>query len=505
MSNRNRCSGDREQQYATPIIRAIKDYIDKETRRFHFPGHKGGRNPVIAGSDLTDLLITQCLLGDVTELPGLDDLHAPQGAIGEAQRLAAEAFGADKTFFIVNGSTCSIQSAVLAISKPGDKIAVSRDVHKAVIGGLILTGAYPVYVDVEVDKEFQIPLGPTPESLRHVLDEHPDVRGVIFTNPNFYGVSPRVDLLVALTHDYDKIALIDEAHGPHLPFHKDLPLSGLEVGADLVISGAHKTLPAMTQTSFLHLKGGRVPDQDISRALKVIETTSPSYILMASLDIARKLAATQGCELLGRVIDAARKAQLKLNESPGVRCLTEEDVASKGFRHDPTKLVASLDGFHMTGFEVAETLREKYSTEVEFADIVNIIAILTMMDTEQDILALAEALSEIAVNEGQRREKVMTQGSDIGSVLADLSHVLKDLPKQVMTPREAVFSKWEQVEVAKAAGRISADTIVPYPPGIILICPGQEITGALRDFMIHAASRGVRFHGVKDNRILVVA
>ena len=272
-----------------------------------------------------------------------------------------------------------------------------------------------------------------------------------------------------------------------------------------MISGAHKTLPAMTQTSFLHLKGGRVPERDISRALAVIESTSPSYILMASLDIARKLAATRGCELLGRVIDAARKAQLKLNGSPGVRCLTEEDVASKGFRHDPTKLVVSLDSLHMTGFEVAEMLRKKHSTEVEFSDIVNIIAILTMMDTEHDVSALAEALSEIAENEGQRREKAMTQRRDIGSVLADLSHVLKDLPKQVMTPREAVFSQWEQVEVARATGRISADTIVPYPPGIILICPGQEITGALTDFMIHGASSGVRFHGVKDDCVLVVA
>ena len=198
----------------------------------------------------------------------MDDLHAPEGAILEAQRLTAKAFGADSTFFLVNGSTCGIHSAILSISKPGDKIAVSRDVHKAVIGGLVLSGACPVYFDVEVDKEFQISLGPTEDSLRRTLDEHPDVQGVIFTNPNYYGISPRIDLLVALVHDYDKIAVIDEAHGAHLPFHKELPLSGLEVGADIVISGAHKTLPAMTQASLLHLKGSRVSNADISRLLR---------------------------------------------------------------------------------------------------------------------------------------------------------------------------------------------------------------------------------------------
>jgi len=466
-------------------------------------------------------LIAHSLLGDVTELPGLDDLHAPEGAIKEAQHLAARAFGADETFFIVNGSTCAIQSAILAVSGPGCKIAVSRDVHKAVIGGLILAGAYPVYIDVEVDKEFQIPLGPTPDSLKHVLDKHPDVRAVVFTNPNYYGISPRVDLLVALIHDYDKIAIIDEAHGAHLSFHDDLPLSGLEVGADLVISGAHKTLPAMTQASLLHRTGGRVPDEDISRALKVIETASPSYILMASLDIARKIAATKGHELLGRVIHAARKAQSRLNRSAGVRCLTEEDVVGKGFRHDPTKLVVSLDSIHMTGFEVARTLREKCRTEVEFADIVNIIAVLTMVDNEQEILAFADAIREIAITEDKRHERIIAEGcatsgktctkSDkrcegrgIEPVLPDFSSVLEETPKQVMTPREAMFATWEQVELERAVGRVSADTVVAYPPGIILVCPGQEITGRMTDFMIHAASCGVQFHGVKDDCVLVV-
>ncbi|NLJ61423.1 MAG: aminotransferase class I/II-fold pyridoxal phosphate-dependent enzyme [Firmicutes bacterium] len=501
----NTCSRDRE-QYATPLVNALKEYVDKKRKRLHFPGHKGGMNPVIAdGLGLTDPLITRCLLGDVTELPGLDDLHAPQGAIYEAQRLAASAFGADTTFFVVNGSTCSIHSGVLAISKPGDKIAVSRDVHKAVIGGLILTGAYPVYVDVEVDKVFQIPLGPTPDTLRRVLDEHPDVQGVVLTNPNYYGISPPVDVLVAIVHDYDKIALIDEAHGAHLPFHKELPLSGLEVGADIVVSGAHKTLPAMTQTSLLHIKGSRVQDEDISRALTIIETTSPSYVLMASLDIARKLVATQGRKLLDPIIKAALGAQQKLNETPGIRCLTNERVASKGFRHDPTKFVASLDSINLTGFEVADMLRRRHNIEVEFQDMVNIIAVLTMIDMEQDVLDLARALVKIAEDDSLGRRKAIPERSDMEPVLADLGRVFEDIPKQEMTPREAVFSKGKWVEIGKAQGRISADTIVPYPPGVILVCPGQEITFALTDFICLATSCGVRFHGVKDNRVLVVA
>lgn len=492
-------------QNATPLVKAIEGYINMRTKRFHVPGHKGGMNPVIAGLGFRGLYGTQCLLGDVTELPDLDDLHAAEGAIYEAQRLAAEAFGADTTFFVVNGSTCGIHSAILSVAKPGDKIAVSRDVHKAVIGGLILAGACPVYFGVEVDKEFQIPLGPTVSSLKQTLDKHSDVKGVVFTNPNYYGVSPRTDLLVAIVHDYDKIALIDEAHGAHLPFHKELPPSGLEVGADIVVSGAHKTLPAMTQASFLHLKGRRVQAEDVSRALAVIETTSPSYTLMASLDVARKVAATEGCELLGPIIEEARLAGIALNRTPGVRCLTEERIAGKGFTHDPTKLVVSLADLNMTGFEVRDLLREKHNLEVELADTVNIIAILTMLDTKEDVSDIVQALCEIAGKELPKRQETLPSRKHMGSVLAGLSQVLQDLPRQEMTPREAVFSKWEWVDVEKAKGRICAETIVPYPPGIILVSPGEEITCTATDFIAYAASCGARFHGVKDNRVLVVA
>ncbi|MDI7247757.1 MAG: aminotransferase class I/II-fold pyridoxal phosphate-dependent enzyme [Bacillota bacterium] len=632
-------------QATAPLVQALLEYAAQNPVRFHMPGHKGrapagaaahpraslppaadtatgagaaprkgitsseagtsGSGGAAAGA--TDPEFARLLLAgggafaaDVTEIDGLDDLHAPEGAIAAAQRLAAQAYGADETFFLVNGSTCGLHAAIMATCRPGDEIIVSRDTHRAIAGGLVLSGARPVYVAPEVDELYQIPLGPSPAAVKTALERHPGARAVVVTNPSYYGVAPDIKTLVATVHDYGKIAVVDEAHGAHLPFHEALPLSALEAGADAVVSGAHKSLPAMTQASFLHLnlRSGAVDPEAVRRALRLIETTSPSYVLMASLDAARRVAATRGRELLDRTIRAAAAARERLSGIPGVACLDADRLAARGFAHDPTKLLVSFAGLGslgVTGVEVARLLRERHGVEVELADARNILAILTMADSWADVQALVEAIESVvaAFVKGTRRDHAAYgsdmpgdarrdgspggdgvptgtrgdsgkaaaagmatytgshaglggaeggagpegaartrheatspgdaagagagagagdgaehAGADRGPSPAAVCDVLKDVPPLRMTPREAALSGAEWVPLDEACGRVSADAIVPYPPGVPVVCPGEEITGALVEFLRDAVSSGqaARLRGVRrDGQVLAVA
>ena len=536
-------------QAAAPLVQALREYAARNPVRLHVPGHKGrgivagagagqgaghgkgkrkgsgagsgGAGGGSAGRGGAADPGFACLLGDgafavdVTEVDCLDNLHAPQGPIREAQRLVAQAYGADASLFLVNGSTCGLLAAIMASCGPGDEIIVPRDTHRAVLGGLVLSGARPVYVVPEVDELFQIPLGPSPEALDEALRHHPRARAVVLTNPNYYGVAPDIKTLVAMVHDYGKIAVVDEAHGSHLPFHEALPPSALEAGADVVVSGAHKTLPAMTQASFLHLTGGAVDTEAVRRMLRLVETTSPSYVLMASLDAARRVAATRGRELLDHVIRAAASARERLARLPGVACLGAERLAATGFTHDPTKLVVSLAGVGITGPEAARWLRERHGVQVELADARNVLAMLTMADSGADVEALVEAIGAIVTSvaggndeAGVRRAEAAAGDVVIAQGLA-FSDALRHVPPQRMTPRKAAFSPAEWVSVDAALGRVAADAIVPYPPGVPVVWPGEEITGALVDFLRGALcpAAGVEIHGMRrgDGHILVVA
>ncbi|MGE5587246.1 MAG: aminotransferase class I/II-fold pyridoxal phosphate-dependent enzyme [Clostridia bacterium] len=508
-------SGD---QGAAPLVQALMEYVAQNPYRFHMPGHKGkGSATLFFGSDGT-------LAADATEVDGLDDLHAPEGAIREAESLAAQAYGADETFFLVNGSTCGLHAAIMATCGPDDEVIVSRDTHVAVAGGLVLSGARPVYVAPEVDELYAIPLGPTPEAVMAEMRRHPRARAVILTSPNYYGVSPDIKTLVAMAHDYGKIAVVDEAHGAHLPFHEALPPSALEAGADAVVSGAHKTLPAMTQASYLHLKGGAVDPETVRRMLRLVETTSPSYVLMASLDAARRVAATRGHELLSGVLRSAAAARERLSRLPGVACLDRGRLATRGFAHDPTKLVISFAGllrYGVTGVRVARLLREVHGIWVELADTRNVLAILTMADSRDDVEKLVSAIeSEVgrlaarpgAASYGAARHGTAglpgLPGDGAGQLEAGVCDILRHIPPLRMTPREAALSRTEWVPIRAACGRIAADAVVPYPPGLPVLCPGEEITGRSVEFVCDALSPGLglRLRGVRnDGSVLVVA
>ncbi len=504
-------------QSEEPLVRALLDYVSEDALRLHVPGHKGRVLPRgLTSLDrlLHGLLGEAVFLADATELPGLDDLHSPCGPIKEAQRLAALAYEADESFLLVNGSTCGIHAMVMASCRPGDEIIVPRDSHRAVVGALVLSGARPVYLAPDVDDGFDIPLGPTPESLREALEARPGARAVLLTNPNYYGVAPDIKTLVALVHRYGRIALVDESHGAHLPFYEGLPPSALAAGADAVVSGMHKVLPAMTQASLLHLRGSRIDRDAVARALRLLETSSPSYVLMASVDSARSLAATRGRELLERVVGIAERARDDLDKLPGMRCLRESDVAKRGRRLDPTKLVISCSGLGVTGLEVAEMLRREHRVLVELADARNILAVLTIMDAEEDVARLARAIGAVAsaLRERYAQDAPRPRGAEgveawpwQSRACAGLACLLREFAPVSMWPREAVLAPVEWVAPEDAAGRVASDVLAPYPPGIALIWPGEEVTEAAVRLICRAAALGIEVQGMQGGRIPVVA
>jgi len=278
-----------------PIYSALKDYADENNIPFHMPGHKMGIGfPKNFAKNLPKF--------DITELPNMDNLHFPDGIIKEAQLLAAHAFNANKTFFLVNGATCGVHAAIMTTCEHGSKIIIGRDCHRSAIEGTILANAIPVYVNTEVDNFFGISTGVEPETLKTALEDNPDASAVFVTRPNYYGICSDIEKIVDITHSFGKILIVDEAHGAHFKFNKKLPISALDAGADICVQSAHKTLPALTQGAYLHIKSDSVDIEKLEFYLRLLETTSPSYIIMASLDMARALMEYSGKQLLDNII-----------------------------------------------------------------------------------------------------------------------------------------------------------------------------------------------------------
>lgn len=479
------------------------------------PGHKQGREPGPASGidpEFAGFLGRNVLAMDLTELPGLDDLHAPEGAIRMAEELASELFGADHTFFLVNGTSAGIQAAIIAACGPGDGVILPRDVHRSAIGGLILSGASPVYIPAAIDPVFGIPLGPEPGSLLDALKAHPSARLVVLMNPNYYGVTRDLRYSVDLCHQYDKIVVVDEAHGAHFAFHDALPPPGLSAGADIVVQSTHKTLGSLTQSSMLHVKGRRVDMARLRQALRILQTTSPSYILMASLDAARRRMAVCGRELVDRAVKLAERARGSISGIIPGGCLElpapsaragdlagAGDVARIGDASmllDPTKITISSREIGMSGYEAGRLLREGYGVQVEFADIWNLLVMVTIADRDEDIDHLIEAIRGVSEARGTEVPGI-AGGSKYLQILQRMGEVFTT-PPQRLPPRQACLGGTEAVPLREAAGRVSAEIVAPYPPGIAVICPGEEITQGVIEFLTVARELGAKFQGPED-------
>ena len=323
-------------QSRTPYFDVLLDYVDSGVIPFHTPGHMQGKGMDRA---LRDFLGENVLAIDLTQIRGLDDLLQPAEAIAEAQALAAEAYGAEHSFFLINGSTSGNQIMMMAALNPGEKMALPRNSHKSAMGGLIMSGVEPVWMQPEVDDALHMDHTVTPQTVRHTLDRHPDIKAVYIVSPTYYGVAADVEGIAAVVHERNLPLLVDEAWGPHFHFHPALPIDAIEAGADLCINSTHKMLGSMSQTAMLHVQGKRIKLDRLKGVVKLFLSTSPNLVLIASLDVARKQMALEGAALLTRTIEVAQDSRRRLNEIPGVYCFGAELKGKPGvFDLDPTKI-----------------------------------------------------------------------------------------------------------------------------------------------------------------------
>ncbi|WP_414550569.1 aminotransferase class I/II-fold pyridoxal phosphate-dependent enzyme [Anabaena sp. CCY 0017] len=465
-------------QKQTPLLDAIKACTIHAHAPFYTPGHKRG---VGISQPLADLLGKKVFRADLTELADLDNLFAPQGVILAAQELAAEAFGAEKTWFLVNGSTCGIEAAILATCGTGDKIIMPRNVHSSVISGLILSGAIPIFVNPEYDPVLDIAHSITPQAVKTSLEKHPDTKAVLVVYPTYYGVCGNLQAIAQITHQYHIPLLVDEAHGAHFAFHPDLPLSALAAGADLTVQSTHKVLGAMTQASMLHIQGDRIDIDRVNKALQLVQSTSPSYILLASLDAARQQMALSGKGLMSRTLELADIARRRISEIPGLSVLQMPNL-------DQTRLTVTVSGLGLTGFAAEEILDEKLGVTAEFASLQHLTFIISLGNTASDIEQLVQGFTSLA-----QMHPICTPPSQKGFVVWDnLGSV---------SPREAFFAVSEILPLSQTSDRICTEIVCPYPPGIPILMPGELITPAALEYLQQIQSMGGFITGCADTSL----
>ncbi|WP_036485319.1 aminotransferase class I/II-fold pyridoxal phosphate-dependent enzyme [Myxosarcina sp. GI1] len=467
----------------TPVIKALLQATNKPHAAFYAPGHKRGMG---INSELLRLCDRSVFAADLPELPELDNLFAPLGVINEAQQLAAKTFGAEKTWFLVNGSTCGIAAAILATCNPNDKIILPRNIHTSAISGLVLSGALPIFINPAYDSQEGLAYGITPEAVKAALEKHPDSKAVMMLYPTYQGVCGDIEAIANITHQYNLPLLVDEAHGAHFAFHPDLPPSALSAGADLTVQSTHKVLSAMSQASMLHLQSKRIAPQRISQALQLVQSTSPNYILLASLDAARQQMATQGTELMERTLNLATTARSHLEMIPKISVF--QPAKQPGVTWcDRTRLTINVSQLGMTGFAADEILHQQLGVTCELPLINHLTFIISLGNTTEDIDKLIAGFQTLS-----RLQLPITHYP------LPITHYPLPITRTAISPREAFFAESKAVPIEQASDRICTELICPYPPGIPLLMPGEKITIRTIDYLQQIASLGGMITGLSD-------
>ena len=471
----------------TFILNQLEIHAEERMISFHVPGHKNGRsfekyNSPSFSSDMIAL--------DTTELPDTDNLHAPKDIIKKAQDRAAKVFKADHTFFLINGTSSGNISALMAVLNPGDKVVIPRDCHKSIMHGLIIGGYIPVYINPQINMEWGIPAGIEPEAIEKALWDNPDVKAVVVTYPNYYGVCSDIRAIADIVHKHGKILIVDEAHGSHFILNPQLPKPSIEVGADIVLQSTHKTLPAFTQSSMLHVKSDRVDLDRLKTMLMISQSSSPSYLLMASLDAAADIVEQDGSRLMANLLDKISYFQSEAKKIEGIRIMDDRIIGQDGVKNkDKTRLVINMTDIGLNGIELNHILRTTYHIQMEMADINNVVGVGTIGNDLYDFEMLLNALRDIASNRVPERSEL---------VIPPFSFCT---PNILVYPREATFSAKKKILFKNSLGKISGEYIIPYPPGIPILCPGEEITQEIIEYVEHLKRFGVEIIGTKDEQL----
>jgi arginine/lysine/ornithine decarboxylase len=472
-------------QRRAPYFEALQEYASVPRSVFHTPGHIQGRG---SHERLGELFGPETLKLDLcTGLGTLDGVHG--SALEQAEELAAAAYGAERSWFLVNGSTSGNQIMVISVCHPGDVILTSRNTHKAIVSALILAGAKPVYLPPELDPASHIAHGVTPATVEAGLTAYPQAKGVLIVSPTYYGTCCDVAGIAEVAHRHGVPLLVDEAWGPHLPFHDDLPSHALALGADAAVTGTHKLIGSVTQASMLHVQGPLIDQDRIEVVSKLLLSTSPSCLLYASLDVARMQMATEGEALLHETISLAEEARSILGDHPRLSCIDKRLIGSYGVQAiDPTRLCVNVIGTGHTGYEVDRILFESFDVSVEMSDFANVLANVTIGHDRESVERLTSALLAIA-------DKLNDPAPPVAGFLeSGLVH----LPEQVFSPTEAFHAPQERVPLMESVGRVSAELAASYPPGIPVVVPGERLTPELVEYLALQVLAGCRIVGPRD-------
>lgn len=477
-------------QQKAPIFEALKKHKQNRVVPFDVPGHKGGRG----NKELTEFLGENCLKVDVNSMKPLDNLCHPTSVIREAEQIAADAFGAKAAFFMVNGTTGSVQGMIMSVCKSGDKIIMPRNVHRSAINALVICGAVPVYVNPGVNKDLGIPLGMSLSDVKKAILENPDAKAILVNNPTYYGICSDLRGIVDFAHEHNIKVLVDEAHGTHFYFGDNMPVSAMAAGADMAAVSMHKTGGSLTQSSFL-LCGEGINPSHVRQVINLTQTTSGSYLLLVSLDTARRNLSLKGRELFQKTVEFAEYARNEINKIGGYYAFGAELIDYEAFfDFDPTKLSVHTRNMGLAGIEVYDLLRDEYDIQIEFGDISNFLAIISAGDRAMEIERLIASLSEIK----------RLYGKEDKSGMFDHEYINPDV---VIPPQQAFYSDKKSLPINKSIGSICGEFVMCYPPGIPILAPGERITEDIVKYILYAKEKGCLLTGTQDmavNNINVV-
>lgn len=470
-------------QNQAPIYEALVKLRKKRIVPFDVPGHKRGRgNP-----ELVELLGEKCVGIDVNSMKPLDNLGHPISIIRDAEELAADAFGASHAFLMIGGTTSSVQTMILATCKAGDKIILPRNVHKSAINALVLCGAIPIYIEMSVDPKIGIALGLENDRVAQAIKDHPDSKAILINNPTYYGICSDLKGLTEMAHEAGMMVLVDEAHGAHLHFTGKLPISAMDAGADMAAVSMHKSGGSLTQSSLL-LIGEQMNPEYVRQIINLTQSTSASYLLMASLDISRRNLALRGKESFEEVVELSEYARHEINAIGGYYAYSKELIDGVSVcDFDVTKLSVYTQGIGLTGIEVYDLLRDEYDIQIEFGDIGNILAYISIGDRIQDIERLVGALADI-------KRLYSRDGKDLiaGEYIQ---------PELVLSPQEAFYSERKSLTLDESVGQVCGEFVMCYPPGIPILAPGERITREIVDYIQFAKERGCSLQGTEDPEV----
>ena len=476
-----------DEQPSAPYLDAVVAYGFRGPGRFHVPGHKGGPG---ADPGLRYALGDRVLGLDIPQDIHGVDLGPGPTAYERAEALAAEAYGAARSWFLTNGATQGNHALCLALAPLGARVVAQRNSHASIVDGLVLSGGLPSFVAPAYDRELGMAHGVTPDAFAAALDADPVARVAFLVSPTYYGMVADVAALADVAHARDVALVIDQSWGPHFGFHPDLPEGALKLGADAVLTSTHKIIGSLTQSALLHVaSSGRIDPKAVGRAIRLVRSTSPSSLLMASLDGARRQIAVHGEALLHETIAAAAQTRAKLETTPGITCIADDFVGRPGVAaYDPLRLVLDTRGTGCTGYEVADALRNAYDVQPELATVATLVCVLGMGQPAEALVRFAGDVDEIV-------KRIARPGRRVQALVRTPASMENEM---VVPPREAFLGRAEIVPVDEAVGRVSCESIAGYPPGIPALLPGERITAEGVGYLRELRESGARLHGASD-------